>query len=169
MHIFGISHCSIVDMFACIIVCDLRRVLEVWYVLWVLGEVVSAHVNTTRPDKEDDLSKLLNDCIVDPKSYEANRDLHNYMNELNGFGIPIVAAQPKSSIMVHTYCKTPEDMKNYVKLLNSGHLQTVFENIFNQLLKQLEGENFQPLQAAVTLEEEDKMLIQEFTGLDGKY
>lgn len=149
-------------------ICDLRSVIEV-FVVFVLGEVVGAHINTTRPDKEDDLSKLLNDCIVDPKLYEANRDLQNYMTELNGFHIPIVAAEAQHSIMVYTYCKTPEDMKSYVKLLNSGRLQTVFENILNQLLKELEGENFQPLQAAVMLEEKDKMLIEEFTGLDGKY
>lgn len=134
--------------------------------LMIEGEIVSAHINTTRPDKEDDISKLLNDHISDPKSCEGKHDLNKMLNELNGFHIPIVSAEAKHSIMIYTYCKTPEDMKSYVRLLNLGRLQTVFENILNLLLKELEGENFQPLQTAVTIEEDDRMLIQQFTGLD---
>jgi hypothetical protein len=134
--------------------------------LMIEGEIVGAHINTDRPEREDDLSRLLNDLIADPKSCEEKPEIKKCFNELNGFRVPIVSAEAKHSIMLYTYCKTPEDMKSYVRLLNSGRLQTVFENILNLLLKELEGENFQPLQAAVMIEEEDRMLIQQFTGLD---
>jgi len=135
--------------------------------LLIEGEIVGAHVNTTRPDKERDLSNAWNGIIVDPKLYEENHGLKNSINELKGQRLQIVDTETEHSIMVYTYCKTPEDMKTYVKLLNSGRLQTIFENILNRLLEKLEGEHFQPLEAAVMLEEEDKMLVQRFTGLDG--
>src|SRR6218665_1564401 len=98
----------------------------------ILGEIIGAHVNTTRPNKEDDLSNAWNDLIVDQKMYEENHDLQNCMNGLrNLHHIPVVATEARHSIMVYNYCKTPEDMKNYVKMLNSGQLQIVFENILN--------------------------------------
>lgn len=149
--------------------------------------VIGSHVSTTRSNIDHAASKIWNGIIVQldlKKDHELNsssdenqklrtsvknnRVLKKCFKELNGFNLPTVATEPSESIMVYTYCKTPDDMKNYVKLLNSGQLQTIFENILNQLLKILEGEGFQPVEVAVTLDDEAKKLIQEFTGLDGK-
>lgn len=154
----------------------------------ILGEVIGSHLNSTRSNTDNAASKIWNDIIVqrdlrkddelnsscdenhDPRrSVEENQVLAGCFNTLNGFNLPTVATESNHSIMVYTYCKTPDDMKNYVKLLNSGQLQTIFENILNQLLKILEGESFQPVEVAVTLDDEAKKLIQEFTGLDGKF
>ena len=152
-----------------ILVSDLIGVIDM-SIMCFLGEIIGAHINTTHPGKEDDLSNAWNDLLVDPMMYGENCDLQNSMDDLRSLHhIPVVATEAKQSIMVYTYCKTPEDMKNYVKMLNSGQLQTVFENILNNLLRKLEGENFVPLEAAVMLEEEDKILVQKFTGLNGKY
>lgn len=151
------------------------------------GEVIGAHLNTTRPDIEDAASKLWNAVILQGglsredqelnssseenqelrTCVEENRELRESFNQLKVLNLEVVATESKHSIMVYTYCKTPDDMKKYVKLLNSGQLQTIFENILNQLVKILERESFQPIEVAVTLDDEQKMLIQEFTGLDG--
>lgn len=129
-----------------------------------------ADVKTTRTDKEEELVDSFNVTIAtiqssgEPSSDEERQFAEKY-HLLESLNMPVIAAGASNSIMIYSYCKQPEDAEKYVEYLESGQLQDIYETMLNLLLKIIEPDNYEPMEAAIILKDEDRSTLQEF--IDG--
>lgn len=129
-------------------------------------------VKTTRTDKEEEIVTLFNRQIAaiqsseETSSDEEKQFAENY-SLLANLNMPPIVTEASNSIMIYSYLKRPADAEKYVEYFKSGQLQAIYETMLNLLLKMIEQDNYEPLEAAIILKDEDKNIIQEF--IDGDF
>lgn len=99
---------------------------------------------------------------------EDERPVRKALRDLSNENIPFVAVESGHSIMVYTYCRTPDDMRKYVQMFRSGHLHFRINDIFGRLFKMSRPQSLDALQVEVTITEEYKEIMEKITGIDGE-
>lgn len=126
-------------------------------------------MNTNQPELDDELSQRFNDVIV----HEDNREDRDYssegiFSELHINSIRPVASKPGHSIIVFLYCKTVDDMIEFTDVLKSGQLTSMLERALQRLLMVLDRKSVGSLDVTLTLDNEEILLIEEITGVNGQ-
>lgn len=147
---------------------------------FVAGDVIAVHVNTTRPDSDEEISELLNATLMKESMAETRvkeiqlnegivetADKQIIIPQLNG--LTIVGATPGHSIIILVYCKTTEKMITFTQLFNSRELHTFLENMLNRLYALIKPRRTDRLETHVRLDEEEILAIEEATGIEGRF
>ena len=123
------------------------------------------HVNNNRPDLDGPLSRTFNDVIENRASDDS--EIEALLEEMSGLGFNPVNASPGHSIVILMYCKTVDDAVRFTQHFNSGRVQYILESILNRLLLKIEPHNTETLDSCVSLDEEDIVALEKFTGIEG--
>lgn len=124
-------------------------------------------MNTNHPELDNPLSILLNETKV--KEYAADSASKGaVLEELNGMRSFLLSSKPGKSIEIFLYCKTTDDMELLMKAFNSGRLKSIIERILYRLMFSLPNKPQESLEVALRLDDEEVLLIEEFTGIDGE-
>lgn len=111
------------------------------------------------------LSFAFNDLIRNKIASDA--DINNLLAEVNGFNLDLVTTIPGQSIVIFIYCKTVQNAVKFTQIFNSGHLQYLLHDILSRLLLTIEPGNTKELDSRISLEDEEIICLQEFTGIEG--
>lgn len=111
------------------------------------------------------LSFAFNDLIRNKITSDA--DINNLLAEVNGFNLDLVTTIPGQSIVIFIYCKTVQNAVKFTQIFNSGHLQYLLHDILSRLLLTIEPGNTKELDSRISLEDEEIICLQEFTGIEG--
>lgn len=141
---------------------------------------MAVHVNTTRPDLDDQMARSINAALMKKSIYETKVNriqtfelmaeeivreiLRPYRN-----GLRIVGAKPGHSIVILVYCKTTDNVMTFARLFNSGELQTKLEDLINRTFARIEPNSTERLKLNIRLDNEDILEIEEITGIEGRY
>lgn len=127
---------------------------------------MTLHVNTNYPEHDDQLSQSINETRV--KEYAADSaSKGGVFEELNGISILLLSSKPGKSIEIILYCESTDNMVLLIEAYNSGRLKSMMERIFNRLMSDLPNKPYGPLEVELGFDDEDVLLIEEFTGIDG--
>lgn len=135
---------------------------------WFTGHVIAVHANTTQPENEEVLSKLVNKTISEePKDDPSSEE--KILAPINGYNICPVGTKPEQSILFFLYCKTVDDVITFTELFISGELQSMIEVIMNRLLLKIDPENTEKLQARLSLDEAEILALEKYSGIAGEH
>src|SRR6218665_1299017 len=123
------------------------------------------HVKNNRPDLDEPLSHAFNGVIRNRATDDA--ETKALLEEMDEIGLDPANAKPGRSIVVSMYCKTVDDAVKFTQLYNTGRVQYILESILNRLILTIEPHNKEKLDSRVSLEEEDVITLEEFTGIEG--
>lgn len=127
--------------------------------------MLAVHVNNGRPDYDEPLSRKLNDIIK--STITDGIDTRDSLADMNRLGVESVAAVSGESIVIFVYCKTPQNAVAFMKLFKSGRFQYIFGCILNRLLLTIEPRDVERLDSRFSLEDDDIICLEDFTGIEG--
>src|SRR6218665_1990228 len=127
--------------------------------------MTAVHVNNNRSNLDGPLSRAFNDLMRTRTTDDA--EIKNLLAEMNGLSFNPVNSEPDKSIVIFVYCKTVDDAVKFTQHFNSGRVQYLLESILNRLLLTIEPHNTETLDSCVSLDEEDIVALEKFTGIEG--
>ena len=125
------------------------------------GQVIGVHVNTSRPDKDEEFCRLLEMFRINQEN-DATLANCTSLVELNQQEVYLLKGTPAQSILFYFYCKTSHASNYLFKSVQNGHLRT----LMGELLRNLFGRKDEEAQLeieSVSLDKEDEELCYQFT------
>lgn len=128
--------------------------------------MITVRVNTNHPELDDQLSQALNETTM--KQHAADSAKGAVLEELNGMRTYLLSSKPGRSIAMFLYCKVADDMALLMEAFSSGLLKSIIERVLNRLIASLSKPHC-ALEVTLKLDDDEVLLIEEFTGIDGQW
>lgn len=132
------------------------------------GQIISVHVNTTQPEKDEVLSDLINAIILEESKDYPSSSEERLLTKINDCNIRPVATQTGQSIVFYFYCKTVDNMIKFTELFTSGDLQNMLEVVMNCLWSKFDPEDTEQLKARLSLDDAEVLAVEKFSGIAGE-